>query len=151
MKIKVKQIIENGEVISNKIISVEKCCDKMMEENNFKFRKEYSCDTEETRFKICYPIRIIEISYEDAFDDTYYYGMDYCPFCCEKIEIEVAESEDATKIIERLHNDLMSLRKEIHRADSKSECKMLEQKIHDISSKLDGYYKTDDFRNLCAN
>lgn len=39
MKIKVKQIIENGEVISNKIISVEKCCDKIMEENNFKFRK----------------------------------------------------------------------------------------------------------------
>jgi hypothetical protein len=86
----------------------EKCCDKFVQA----CKSKYIGFDDETYSTTFFPFNIRKgVSYpEDYWDD--YTPIDYCPFCSEKIEIELYENHDTlTKKIQKHKNRKFSFLK----------------------------------------
>ena len=98
---------EYDTVISYKIVDVKYCCDEIKHLPNIDF---YYHETENTNgigeetYSCDLGIMLVNsVTYHDQWYDScdytedYYYKLNYCPVCGEKIEVEVIDSIDLTK------------------------------------------------------
>jgi hypothetical protein len=148
MKIKVeKWIIDDN--TSYKILSIEQCCDKIIKSENISINNElddfnpyYKDNTKD----INYSVKLIKNEYGyDGRNDTYYETINYCPWCGEKIEIEIINTIDKTEEYKSLQQERNLLWGKCCRTDSKKKEYELQSKVTELDKKINSMLISDDF------
>lgn len=152
MKIKVEKWItdEYGDT-SYKIKEIHKCCDKLINSKNITINNEY-CENEIYCGDNSYSVKLVReveesIPWEHDTETRHYYGkIDFCPFCGEKIEIEISDEViDKQEEIELLEKEREDAWNKCRKTDSKKEEYELQQKVHELDNKINSIYMNDDF------
>ena len=124
-----------------KILSINKCCDKILRSAAINLHNEPT-DSQENIYK-----PMVAILYRDivagGVDFYRYYKINYCPFCGEKINIEIDSVEDVTEKYNKIKEKRYNLRQMLRDCDSKSMERKLEEKIRELNKKIDYYFETD--------
>ena len=143
MNIKVEKWIFDEDVESYHILDIEKCCDELIENEDY---ITICCDDG-------YSVKIMS-SYDayDGWDDcrdiiTNYKAINYCPFCGEKINIEIVNTIDKTAEYEKLINKRDSLNIQRRKTDSKKEERELSEEIEILDKQIKMFYKSDCFKD----
>ena len=141
---------------SYKIDSCEYCCEgiKKLPSVNFFFE-----DTENTNNPIendygyGKDLGVMlenEVTYHDGwgyddygFTEYYYYKLNFCPICGEKIEVEVIDSIDVTEEYESLSKERDEVHKKWNRTDSIKKQNEYENKRRELDRKIEELYHTD--------
>lgn len=149
MKIKVEKWIIDGEV-SYKVLNIERCCDKLINSKNTRLNKaydEHGCydyDSEED-----YSVKLFRkeewTDWEDTFSENYYEKIDYCPFCGEKIIVEIVNEIDKTGEYKELQKQRSELWKKCCKTDSKKKEETLRQQVNELDIKINNILTSDDF------
>jgi hypothetical protein len=79
-------------------------------------------------------------SYEDEWENAYYYPISFCPFCGEKIEVSVVEVEDMESLYHSLINERELLWERSHKTDSKKEEEKLIKRVRELDGKINRLY-----------
>ena len=147
MKIKVEKWITDG-TISYKIISIEKCCDKLIDS------KVTSINTAYDRYQCydygndyIYSVKLVqeEYDYDGYIDETYNEEINYCPWCGSRIEVEIVNTIDKTEEYKTLQQKRNELWKKCCNTDSKNkECKLKEQ-VRALDIQINNLLTSDDF------
>lgn len=99
MNIKVKEYkIDTLNSTEYKILSIDKCCDKILRNSSINLYNAY-IDSPKNIHEPIVSIRQYQSTYECDFD--YYYKMNFCPFCGEKIDIKIDSVENVTEEYEK--------------------------------------------------
>lgn len=132
---------------SYKIKSLTECCDKIMNSNVITLVEDYENGDDSD-----YSVKLREINYEyDSYDDTYddyttYESIKYCPFCGEKIYIEIVEVIDKDKE----YSELTQLRDELwnkyKKTDSIKKSNKLQQEVRELDKKINELYMNNDLK-----
>ena len=85
-------------------------------------------------------------SYEDEFENTYNYPIEFCPHCGEKIEIEAVDEIDLSKEYNQLSRQRDELWKECQKTDSKKKENELREQVRDLDNKINGFYELSEWR-----
>lgn len=157
MKLRVKKIKVNGQV-AYKYFKPKYCCNMLQTNPTIEIANEYpnnyscctECESENSKYDISnnetFGLFLTEnvktTDWEDTFLDTYYYPIKYCPFCGEKIEIEMLGSIDKTKEAEKIDSMIKELKEKIASCDSKKKCESLNKEIKALYNLSDYYYTT---------
>lgn len=152
MKISViqREFTANGYVNkSYKICDCKYCCEGMMHLPNVDFfhmmAENTNSDKEDTGVMIENTKTYHEPYDYDGYGytESYYYKIDYCPTCGEKIKVEIVDNVDVTKF----YNELAEERDKIHQAynNSDSIIERLEyvKRIQKIDNAINNFYVTD--------
>lgn len=150
MKIQVIQREFNGNK-SYKICDCKYCCEgiKKLPNIDFYFKQTENSDSLIDSNYDCSDIgvmlrkKVIYESWEDRFEEEYYYKLNYCPICGEKIEIEIVDNVDITKEYERLKKECDAINKQCRQTDSKKKEKELISKRRQIDMEIESFYMTD--------
>lgn len=137
---------------SYKICNCEYCCDGIKRLPNVDF---YYAMAENTDFNEDeeYDLGIMyenSVTYHDPWDygdygytQEYYYKLEYCPICGEKIEVEIVDNVDISKS----YNELYEERDKMYKAYIKTDSVMKLHEYLDRGQKLDrqieAFYHTD--------
>ena len=131
---------------SYKYLPFEYCCDRLKNFDYIEFNAEYDrsgpnayCD-ENDNIIPGFSITFDEpVAWED-YNDTVYYRIDYCPFCGQKININIVREEDKSYQY-AVMSALRDSKKELSlKTDSKSEYDRLRNEVRDIDAKLDEFW-----------
>jgi len=150
MKIKVEKWIIDDE-ISYKILEIKKCCNKLTNSKSISvnsgcdYYSEFDDECGDFTVKL---VREVEepIPWEqDAETRFYYENIKYCPFCGERITIEIVNTIDKTEEYDKLDSELEELWQKCYDTDSKKDDKELKCKITELSNKLNNMLINDDF------
>lgn len=148
MKIKVEKWITDEYNKSYKIISIDKCCDKLINSKNIcianesdEFETYYDDETDDNySVKICRE----EKDYE-GWTDYFYESIKYCPHCGEKIEIEIVNTVDKQEELEQLRKERDLLWKKCCKTNSKKKEHELQQQVRELDNKINYIHISDDF------
>jgi hypothetical protein len=95
---------------------------------------------------------VIEYSdWGDTFTEEYFYKLNYCPICGEKIEIEIVDNVDVTNEYEQLSKERNEIRKKCMKTDSKKKARELELQRRELDMKIESFYQTDSLPNMENN
>lgn len=121
------------------IAGLEKCCDKLINSQNITINAEYDEP---------YSVNLIHNEYYEwgeVCNDVDYEEILYCPFCGEKIEIEIIKEVD---ILDK-YNELSKIEHELiykrNHTDSKKEESELQNMIGLVQLDLNNMLSSDDF------
>lgn len=137
---------------SYKYLPFEYCCDRLKNFDYIEFNAEYDrsdpnayCD-ENGNIIPGFSITFEEpVAWED-YNDTVYYRIDYCPFCGQKININIVREEDRAgqyavmKYLREVKNEL-SLK-----TDSKSEYYKLFSEIREIDQEINEFMDFGEYK-----
>lgn len=137
---------------SYKYLPFEYCCDRLKNFDYIEFNAEYDrsdpnayCD-ENDNIIPGFSITFEEpVAWED-YNDTVYYRIDCCPFCGQKININIVREEDRTgqyaamKHLSEVKNEL-SLK-----TDSKSEYYKLFSEIREIDQEINEFMDFGEYK-----
>lgn len=146
MKVIIKKWIFD-DTCSYKVKSIKKCCDKIL--NNNLIDLVYDYDNEDDTD---YSVKLIDRRYEyDVYDKGYYditnyENIDYCPFCGEKIEIEIGSVINKNKEYCELKNQRSSLYDKCNKTDSIRERDLLRERVRELDNKIDEFHKNSDLK-----
>lgn len=90
--------------------------------------------------KFCIREEMMEDDWEDTFQYTNNFPINFCPFCGEKIEISIAEELDVSEKFNELSEKHKKLRDESRRTDSRRKARKLEDEFIELGRKIDGFY-----------
>ena len=152
MKIKVEKWITDGYGdTSYKIKEIEKCCDKLTNSKNISINAKY-CEGDNSYEDDSYSVKLVReveesIPWEhDAETNFYYEKIDFCPFCGDKIKIEISDEViDKQEELELLEKERENTWDKCRKTDSKKEEYELQQKVHELDNKINSIYMNDDF------
>lgn len=147
MYIKTKKIKFDDEV-SYKETQFEYCCDKMEDNDAIVLGNEY----DEFEYEGVYSVKLMktDVNY-GVYDDDYtsedyrYYKIDFCPFCGEKIVIEVVEEVDLSEEYFNLKEQRDEHWDECRKTDSKKKENELREIVHELDRRINDFYKSDGF------
>lgn len=155
MKIKViKQIVRDKDcseydIVSYKIKSIEKCCDDIINNPAIELSSQPFDYNEELYGVYLKQGYIDSIPYEDYDTMEYnYYKIDYCPFCDEKIEIEIIEEINVTDEYNRLKNERIKIHNNWTNCDSIKEKNKLECIRNEYDKKINEFYLSEGFEKI---
>lgn len=146
MNIKVEKWEFDGER-SYKILELTKCCDKITKSNVITLRDEYENDDD-----LDYSVKLRDVNYEydnydrDYYDYTTYESIQYCPFCGEKIDIEIVNTIDKTEEYLELKQDRSELWEKCRKTDSKKKESQLREEIYELDRKINEFHINDNFK-----
>ena len=83
--------------------------------------------------------------YEDDYEIIKNYPIKYCPWCGEKIEINVADELDMVAREREIINKLKNLHEKINKSDSISERTRLSKKEELLRDEIDKMYDLDEW------
>lgn len=172
MKIKaVKQIIKRDDYndVTHKYLPLEYCCKKMEHSkyieltneemypcsicnNDDRYNCEESCellnkDNKEVNIVFTYDDTHPE-PWEDYYTtDTYYIPFDYCPFCGEKIEVEIVRTEDVTEKYLEVEKNYEELHKKWMKCDSIKRRDVFEKEWRIWKDKMDDIITFGEYQN----
>lgn len=139
---KVEIIKQNlGDEVSYKYKPMSFCCEKL-EKNPLinLIADEYDNDVNyifEPQF--CITDHDTWTEWGEDFEEDNYYPIKFCPFCGEKIEIEIVKEEDVTDEYERISRERDILLKGALVTDSKLKEADLRKKVQEMDEKI-AYY-----------
>ena len=91
-----------------------------------------------------------EVTYYDSwgYDDhgyteEYYYKLEYCPICGEKIEVEIVNTVDVTEEYNILIKERDAIHKKCMSTDSKKKEAEYLEKRYELDRKIEDFYHTD--------
>jgi len=146
MKIQAQEIRFDGEK-SYKVVGFEKCCDSILNHDSVDLNK--ACC--ELLGKVGYSVKLVETTvdydyYESDTDIDYLYSkIDYCPFCQEKIEVEIVDIVDLSDRYFSLKNNRKDLWEKHNKTDSIKKQSELKQQVRELDDKIDEFYNSDGF------
>lgn len=146
MNIKVEKWEFDGERLY-KILELTKCCDKITKSNVITLRDEYENDDD-----LDYSVKLRDVNYEydsydrDYYDYTTYESIQYCPFCGEKIDIEIVNTIDKTEEYLELKQDRSELWEKCRKTDSKKKESQLREEIYELDRKINEFHINDNFK-----
>ena len=171
MKIKVvEQTIKEGgyDRVTHKYFPLKYCCDKLKHTKYIELTDElmsfcsicdvedrYDCsddcdlykDGKHINLSFCYEDTHPE-PWEDYYaTDTYYIPLDYCPFCGEKIEVEVIKKEDITEEYLEAEKKYEEIHKKWMKCDSIKRRSVLEEEWRTWSDKMDEMMRFGEYKN----
>ncbi|EHG33240.1 hypothetical protein HMPREF9467_00851 [ [[Clostridium] clostridioforme 2_1_49FAA] len=85
---------------------------------------------------------------EDEWENDYYYPIEFCPHCGEKIEIVVVGEEDRTEEYLELKKQRDDLWKKCQRTDSKKKENELRRRVKELDSKIDWFYELCEYEEV---
>lgn len=152
VKIRFKNEYGDNEV-SYKYLPFECCCEKLKNFEHIDFSDEYDClnpndyDDEDGATIPGFSICVEEpVAWEDM-GELCYYRIGYCPFCGEKININVVREEDKSE----KYLDLIALRKqkeELRRkTDSKKEYDELSESVRKINESINEMWGFNEYKD----
>ncbi len=109
MKVKVTKLKIADEVVSFKIKSIEDCCGELISD-------KFTLETDGEDVKLCVVCKKTISTSAGIINAKQIIPLEYCPFCNEKIEIEISE-EDISDKIEQLKSDFQSIGSKIDALD----------------------------------
>ncbi len=159
MKIQVIQR-EFNDTKSYKICDCKYCCDgiKKLPGINFYFEETNNTDNpieDNYGYGLDLGVMLEKVSeyhdWGDTFTEKYYYKLNYCPICGEKIEIEIVDNIDVTKEYEELSKERDEIHKKYMKTDSKKKSRELELQRRELDRKINDFYYTDNLPNMENN
>jgi len=82
--------------------------------------------------------------YDDCdFEENYYYKLDYCPCCGEKIEVEVVNNVDVSDEFIDLKKERDKVHKKCMNTDSKKKEQEYLNQRRELDMKIESFYHTD--------
>ena len=85
-------------------------------------------------------------SYEDEWEQTYNYPIQFCPHCGEKIEISVVDEIDVSDKYDELTKQREELWKKCQKTDSKKEEHELRKQVRKLDNQINGFYELDEWK-----
>lgn len=143
MNIKVEKWEFDGKR-SYKILELTKCCDKITKSEVVTLRDEYENGDDSD-----YSVKLIEDQEAvlSGDDDWYSYErINFCPFCGEKIDIEIVNTIDKTEEYLELKQDRSELWEKCRKTDSKKKESQLREQIYELDKKINEMYVNDNFK-----
>ena len=98
--------------------------------------------------KFCIRKEVTQDFWEDTFEYTNNFPINFCPFCGEKIEISIAEKKDISDVYNRLEGKRKSIRERIMKTDSKSRDIKLNGKARIIDRKIGELCSLSEYREV---
>jgi hypothetical protein len=151
MKIKVEKWIVDG-TISYKIVSIDKCCDKLVNSSLTSINTAYD------RYQCydygndnIYSVKLINIesTYDsedrDYYNETNYEEIEFCPWCGEKIEIEIVNTINKTDEYKVLQQKRDILWGKCRKTDSKNKEQELLKQVRELDVEINDMLTSDDF------
>lgn len=123
------------------------CCEQLKDYPAIEFDTELDDSLNENwedvvpRFSI---MREEPVVWED-YTDTIYTKINYCPFCGQKININIVGEEDWTARYASLEAEKDAKKAKMNKTDSKTESARLEKEIGEINYKLNGMYYFNEY------
>lgn len=87
-----------------------------------------------------------EVEYSDwgdSFIEEYFYKLNYCPICGEKIEVDIVDNIDVTSEYERLSKERDEVHKKWTKTDSIKKKSELQSKRQRLDQEIEEFYWTD--------
>lgn len=84
--------------------------------------------------------------WEDHFQRDYYYKIQYCPHCGEKIEISVVDEIDASEEYRELTSKRDELNKKRRKTDSKKREYELTEEIRELDKLINDFYYLTEYK-----
>ena len=133
------------------------CCDKIKDNPHIVFSDEVELDTNNLddclddecifpAFAIWHSETVH--SWEDEWENDYYYKINHCPFCGEPIEISVVGEEDMDEYYKTLSKQREELWKKYNRTDSKKKSEELRKQVQELDNQIDWLYQLAEYRDL---
>ena len=149
MKIKVEKWITDEYNKSYKIISIDKCCDKLIKSKNTSinhglddFDPYYGEDEDD----INYSVKLARDEYDyDGWNDTYYEKINYCPWCGSRIEVEIVNTINKTEEYKSLQQKRNELWGKCCKTDSKKKGQDLQEQVRLLDIQINKMLISDDF------
>lgn len=85
------------------------------------------------------------VDYEDNYEITKNYSIKYCPWCGEKIDINVVDELDMISRERKIFNELEKLHEKRNKSDSISERTRLSKKEELLRDEIDKMYELDEW------
>lgn len=152
MKIALVELKINGEK-SYKYKPFKYCCAKIRDNPCIVFTGEDIIEESDDRSiwnipKFCIRKEVTQDYWEDTFEYTNNFPINFCPFCGEKIEVSIAEKKDVSDVYNRLTGKRKSIRGRIMKTDSKSRDIELNKKLQIIDRKIEELCSLSEYREV---
>lgn len=85
-------------------------------------------------------------SYEDEWEQTDNYPIQFCPHCGKKIEISVVDEIDVSDKYNELSKQRKELWKKCQRTDSKKKEVELKEQVRKLDKQIDSFYWLDEWK-----
>lgn len=96
--------------------------------------------------KVCFSETVHRQDWDDDWDETRNYVINYCPYCGEKIELAVVEEKDC----DELYQEMTKLREkkwaEYNKTDSKKKAEKLRHEVAELDNKINGLYELGKYK-----
>ena len=128
------------------------CCDEIQNDKAIVFTGEdlVHLDTywEDERYipRFCTSYTEVITSYEDEWEQTDNYPIQFCPHCGEKIEISVVDEIDVSDKYNELSKQRDELWKRCQRTDSKKEESELRKQVRKLDDQINDFYELGKWR-----
>lgn len=133
------------------------CCDKIKDNPRIVFSDEVELDVnnlddcldDECTFP-AFAIWHSETvhSWEDEWENDYYYKISHCPFCGESIEITVVGEEDVDEYYKTLSKQRDELWKKYNRTDSKKKSEELREQVQELDDQINWLYQLAEYKDV---
>lgn len=131
------------------------CCEAIQNDKAIVFAGEdlVHLDTywEDERYipRFCTSHTEIITSYEDEFEQTDNYPIEFCPHCGEKIDISVVDEIDVSNKYNELTKQREELWKKCQRTDSKKEEFELRKQVRKLDDQINDFYELSEWKGDC--
>lgn len=128
------------------------CCDEIQSNKAIVFTDEdliHSDDCwDDERYipQFCTSHTEIITSYEDGWEQTDNYQIQFCPHCGEKIEISVVDEIDVSDKYKELLKQREDLLKRCQRTDSKKEERELRKQVRKLDEQINDFYELSEWK-----
>lgn len=136
---------------SYKYKSFKYCCDEIQNDKAIVFTNE---DLSPLKYiddgnfipQFCTSHTEVITSYEDEWEQTDNYPIQFCPHCGEKIEISVVDEIDVSDKYNELSKQREELWKKCQRTDSKKKEFELREQVRKLDKQIDSFYWLDEWK-----
>ena len=121
------------------------CCNEIQNDKAIIFTYEDINDATSIP-QFCTSHTEIITSYEDEWEQTDNYPIQFCPHCGEKIEISVVDEIDVSDKYKELTKQRDELWKKCQRTDSKKEESELRKQVRKLDDQINDFYELDEWK-----
>ena len=127
------------------------CCDEIQNNKAIVFTNEYLSPLkyiDDGNFipQICTSHTEVITSYEDEWEQTDNYPIQFCPHCGEMIEISVVDEIDVSNKYEELTKQREELWKKCQKTDSKKKESELREQVRKLDNQINDFYKLGEWK-----
>ena len=145
MNIKVEKWEFDGER-SYKILELTKCCDKITKSNVVTLTEDYENGNDTDYSVKLADMRIQWVDFDD-WDEYYTYErINFCPFCGEKIDIEIVNTIDKTEEYLELKLQRDGFWAKANKTDSRKREATLREQAYELDKKINEFHINDNFK-----